>query len=110
MWGIVGFSKCEWEKKRESMKSEGTILEGTMCEISLNVWKFSKRIYWRMLTLISLNVKMHTIPGIVLCVTSLLWLIECESSLPMVTSKEYLVGVVLWDATWKSHKYDLEFS
>ena len=25
---FVGFSKCEWEKKRENMKSEGTTLEG----------------------------------------------------------------------------------
>ena len=27
MWGIVGFSKCKWEKKRDHIKSEGTILE-----------------------------------------------------------------------------------
>ena len=26
--GLLGFSKCEWEKKRENMKSEGTTLEG----------------------------------------------------------------------------------
>ena len=25
---FLGFIKCEWEKKRENMKSEGTILEG----------------------------------------------------------------------------------
>ena len=25
---FLGFSKCEWEKKRENMKSEGTTLEG----------------------------------------------------------------------------------
>ena len=25
---LLGFSKCEWEKKRENMKSEGTTLEG----------------------------------------------------------------------------------
>lgn len=24
--GSVGFSKCEWEKKRENMKSKGTTL------------------------------------------------------------------------------------
>ena len=24
---IVGFNKCEWEKKRENIKSEGTTLE-----------------------------------------------------------------------------------
>ena len=26
--GLLGFSKCEWEKKRENMKSEGNALEG----------------------------------------------------------------------------------
>ena len=26
--GFLGFNKCESEKKRENMKSEGTILEG----------------------------------------------------------------------------------
>ena len=26
--GLLGFSKCEWEKKRENMKSEGTTFEG----------------------------------------------------------------------------------
>ena len=25
---VLGFSKCEWEKKRENMKSEGANLEG----------------------------------------------------------------------------------
>ena len=25
--GLLGFSKCEWEKKRENIKSEGTTLE-----------------------------------------------------------------------------------
>ena len=25
---MLGFGKCEWEKKRENMKSEGTTLEG----------------------------------------------------------------------------------
>ena len=26
--GLLAFSKCEWEKKRENMKSEGNNLEG----------------------------------------------------------------------------------
>ena len=26
--GLLGFSKCEWEKKRDNMKSERTTLEG----------------------------------------------------------------------------------
>ena len=26
--GLLGFTKCEWEKKRENIKSEGTTLEG----------------------------------------------------------------------------------
>jgi len=35
---------------------------------------------------------------------------EGECALSRVTSKEYLVWVVVWDATWKLHEYDLEFS
>ena len=47
---------------------------------------------------------------IVLWVTSLSWLIVYECALSMVTSKEYLVWVVVWDAICTLHKYDLELS
>ena len=36
--GLLGFSKCEWEKKREDMKSEGTTLEGkwkVICKVQM---------------------------------------------------------------------------
>ena len=36
--GLLGFSKCEYEKKRENMKSEGTILEGkwkVICKVQM---------------------------------------------------------------------------
>ena len=36
--GLLGFSKCEWEKKRENMKCEGTTLEGkwkVICKVQM---------------------------------------------------------------------------
>ena len=36
--GLLGFTKCEWEKKRENMKSEGTIFEGkwkVICKVQM---------------------------------------------------------------------------
>ena len=36
--GLLGFSKCQWEKKRQNVKSEGTTLEGkwkVICKVQM---------------------------------------------------------------------------